>query len=830
MKKRLLFLILCCLLMISCGNQEETVHMIAEPIPEASGGDGETEEENSAFSENIAAENAGSLPAVELDTAYNPPVRGTPGLKTIKNFLATELSLTGHVLYIYGGGWNYEDTGSSEEAVSIGFPKSWTSFFEEQDENFDYKDEEKGYYPEEGLNNYYYAGVDCTGFLGWAVYNTVNTASGGEGFVLKSTDFAKTLSEKGLGSFKVKTVFPAYPASDAVSPGDIVSIDGHAYTVLGTCSDGSVVIIHSSPTKSRAGKAGGGVQLSAVGYREECEAYALAEHYMSAYYPEWFARYEVTLKQPENYFSFSDVGGIFSFNAEGGFDDPENYLKKSAEEILSDLFADDFSLDIHTKNFSETALSQASGFVNLSEAIPGILVEPRYYSEYNFVGRRVKGYEDPVALMSKEAAAALKAVQEDCVPMGYSLKIYDAYRPQRAVQDFVDWSGDKDDRMKAFFYPDIDKSSVFSRGFVSKRSKHSRGSTVDLTLYDTQVGEDLDMGGTFDFFGEQSHYDYKKGMTDEQIANRALLRTLMTKHGFSPISGEWWHFTLSKEPYPNTYFDFPVNAELIKKAGVSGEALAPDNNEENLAADSENADAEEMIVLENNASTAETDAAESKDANGHTADSPLYKATEWLAASPVAANVSQLILVGGTQGSNAEFGLYEKNGAGQWGEVFAVPAYVGKNGLNPNRHQGDKTTPTGIYHFTMAFGIADDPGCPIGYTKVNEYHYWAGNSDSPYYNRFVSILETQDFDPKDSEHLIDYTIPYQYCLNISFNEEQTPDRGAAIFLHCYSKNKYTAGCVAIPNERMKALLQRIRSDCLIIIDTKERLRQTAGGG
>ena len=148
--------------------------------------------------------------------------------------------------------------------------------------------------------------------------------------------------------------------------------------------------------------------------------------------------------------------------------------------------------------------------------------------------------------------------------------------------------------------------------------------------------------------------------------------------------------------------------------------------------------------------------------------------------------------------------------------------------MNDNRKQGDKTTPTGVFHYTMAFGIADDPGCPMGYTKVDETHYWAGNDDSPYYNTFVSTRDTTDFDPNDSEHLIDYTIPYQYCLDMGFNTERTPGRGSALFLHCYSKNQYTAGCVAIPQNYMAEVLRRLKPDTLIVIDRAEKLKARAG--
>ena len=199
-----------------------------------------------------------------------------------------------------------------------------------------------------------------------------------------------------------------------------------------------------------------------------------------------------------------------------------------------------------------------SGFVPLAEAVPDAILEIRYYSTYNFVGDRVDGYERPVAYLTKEAAAALKAASDDCVARGYRLKIYDAYRPQRAVSHFMRWAKDIGDvRMKPYFYPHLDKSVLFDQGYIAEKSGHSRGSTVDLTLFDMKTEKEVDMGGTFDWFGEESHPDFQ-GVTEAQLANRMLLREIMLAHGFKPLAEEWWHFMLKDEPYPDTYFDFPV--------------------------------------------------------------------------------------------------------------------------------------------------------------------------------------------------------------------------------------------------------------------------------
>lgn len=209
--------------------------------------------------------------------------------------------------------------------------------------------------------------------------------------------------------------------------------------------------------------------------------------------------------------------------------------------------------------------ADASDFTLLADAVPDAILEIRYYSTYNFVGDRIDGYEQPTALLTKEAAAALKEVSDDVVSKGYRLKIYDAYRPQKAVNHFIDWAKNLEDtRMKEYFYPDLDKSVLFSQGYIAERSGHSRGSTVDLTLFDMKTGKEVDMGGTFDFFGVQSHPDYTDGITKKQYNNRMLLRDAMLAHGFKPLEEEWWHFTLKDEPFPDTYFTFPVSESVVE--------------------------------------------------------------------------------------------------------------------------------------------------------------------------------------------------------------------------------------------------------------------------
>ncbi len=240
-----------------------------------------------------------------------------------------------------------------------------------------------------------------------------------------------------------------------------------------------------------------------------------------------------------------------------------------------------WSIDTEEQQVSNTGSS--SGFVMLAEAVPDAILEIRYYSTYNFVGQRIDGYEQPTAMLTRRAADSLRAVSDDVKRMGYRLKIYDAYRPQKAVDHFVRWAKViPDTLMKGYFYPDLHKSVLFKQGYIASKSGHTRGSTIDLTLFDMKTEKEVDMGGTFDWFGPESHPDFcgnpdtgqytgdnhkspcGRSITPEQFHNRMILRKAMMRHGFKPINTEWWHFTLRNEPYPKTYFTFPVRETKTK--------------------------------------------------------------------------------------------------------------------------------------------------------------------------------------------------------------------------------------------------------------------------
>ena len=226
-----------------------------------------------------------------------------------------------------------------------------------------------------------------------------------------------------------------------------------------------------------------------------------------------------------------------------------------------------------------SATEDTSQFVTLTDAVPDAILEIRYFGTYNFVGQRIDGYLEPTALLTRKAADSLRAVSDDVMALGYRLKIYDAYRPQMAVDHFVRWAADRSDTlMKPYFYPDLDKGVLFEQDYIMEKSGHTRGSTVDLTLFDMATEKEVDMGGTFDWFGMESHPDFSgnpdtglysdststggRTITAQQFQNRMTLRRAMLRHGFKPLDSEWWHFTLKDEPFPDTYFTFPVKQLL----------------------------------------------------------------------------------------------------------------------------------------------------------------------------------------------------------------------------------------------------------------------------
>ena len=200
-------------------------------------------------------------------------------------------------------------------------------------------------------------------------------------------------------------------------------------------------------------------------------------------------------------------------------------------------------------------------FVLIKDSVPSIAVEMRYGTNNNFTGKPIPGYESRQAVITITTASALKKVQKELNKLGLGLKIFDAYRPQKAVDYFIKWSDQPSDTvMKNKYYPNLKKETLFDLGYIALKSGHTRGSTVDVTLLyvsGPNKGKEVDMGSVWDLFGVRSGYAYE-AVSNSQKENRKLLRELMITHEFLPYDKEWWHFSLNNEPYPDTYFDFIV--------------------------------------------------------------------------------------------------------------------------------------------------------------------------------------------------------------------------------------------------------------------------------
>lgn len=275
---------------------------------------------------------------------YTAPVSGVPGKLTLKNFLATAMEPVGTALYVYGGTWDWQDVNSSNQAMTIGLSQSWIDFFQSQDANYTYKyndDHSESYYPHEQWNQYYYGGIDCSAFVGWSVYNTMHTtngsvANGDKGYVMSATQQAKNFAEtQKWGTWSQEKPFKP----EHFKTGDVFSMNGHVWICLGKCEDGSLVILHSTPSDSINGQGGGGVQINGVGDSENCQAVKLAEEYMSKYYPQWWERYHKVYKSFDSYTKYSGKdAGKFSWDLDGVISDPDGYADMTPAEILADLF------------------------------------------------------------------------------------------------------------------------------------------------------------------------------------------------------------------------------------------------------------------------------------------------------------------------------------------------------------------------------------------------------------------------------------------------------------------------------------------------------------
>ena len=275
---------------------------------------------------------------------YHPPVHGVPGQRTLQNLLRTALMPVGTALYVYGGGWNRQDTGSGNTAMHIGLPQSWIDFFDRQNACYTYRNDSNpahSYYPTGGWNQYGYAGLDCSGYLGWTLYNTLHTESASvsdcDGYVAPAAEFAHTLVQRAWGTLSRQDCGNGLQEPSSFRPSDIFSMDGHVWLCIGPCRDGSIVIAHSTPSPSKTDCKGGGVQLSALNPAsdadKDCQAYRLAERFMQRY-SRWSARYQAQLLPYSVYGKLSENPhtGLFQWN--DFLSDKEGVRGQFAEEIL----------------------------------------------------------------------------------------------------------------------------------------------------------------------------------------------------------------------------------------------------------------------------------------------------------------------------------------------------------------------------------------------------------------------------------------------------------------------------------------------------------------
>ena len=401
------------------------------------------------------------------------------------------------------------------------------------------------------------------------------------------------------------------------------------------------------------------------------------------------------------------------------------------------------------------------GFVFVQDVIPDVTLDVRYYGTDNFVGARIDGYEAPQAILSVEAAVALKAAAGDLRGKGYGLKVFDAYRPEQAVRHFVRWAQDMDDtQMKVQFYPDVDKAMLFREGYIAGRSGHSRGSVLDMTLVELDSGQELDMGSPFDLFGKISHHGAPE-ITPEQASNRAILREAMEARGFRPLKEEWWHYRLKEEPYPETFFDFPVRSPVP----------ADDLTQQILEKLVDGA-ARVIVVTE-------------RDGTGGKKNRALLRA-------------------------------YAKADDGAWSLRFSTDGWLGKNGFRKDKREGDGATPTGVFTFGRTFGNAENPGALLPYTKISPNDVWVDDSASKFYNQWARA-DAPDADWSSAERLMKFEKQYKYVAAINYNTAPiVPGKGSAIFLHVATGNP-TAGCVAVSEAAMVFLLGFIEEDTRVVL-------------
>jgi D-alanyl-D-alanine dipeptidase len=421
----------------------------------------------------------------------------------------------------------------------------------------------------------------------------------------------------------------------------------------------------------------------------------------------------------------------------------------------------------------------SSVFVYLRDVDPSIQQEIRYYGYHNFIGHPIAGYAGAECLLTQKAAVALSKVQAQLIKSGYSLKVYDCYRPQKAVDEFIAWSKETDQQqMKVEFYPRVDKADFFKLGYVAEKSGHTRGSTLDLTIVPIsapqqipyQAGEKLvscfaplgkrfpdnsiEMGTGYDCMDELAHGDNQK-VSELAYQNRLLLRSVMMENGFLPYAEEWWHFTLKNEPYPDTYFDFDIPE---RTAFISADLT----------------DSQQLLLVQTK--------------SAHTQKGKLQR--------------------------------YQRNSDKQsWQKIGApIAVVIGKYGMAsvgdlqqsnlPVKKEGDLRTPTGVFKISHAFGFAKKPeNLQLSYLQLNPDTVCVDDPSSNYYNQIVDQTKISNRDWQSSEKMRAINA-YKIGAVIAYNQTSpVKNKGSCIFLHVWQNAKTgTAGCVAMPEQHLKQVL------------------------
>lgn len=457
---------------------------------------------------------------------YTAPVSGVPGKLTLKNFLATAMEPVGTALYVYGGTWDWQDVNSSNQAMTIGLSQSWIDFFQSQDANYTYKNSanpSESYYPHNAWNQYYYAGIDCSAFVGWSVYNVMNTedstVADNTGYVMSATKQAKNFAEvQKWGTWSQEKPFKP----DHFQTGDIFSMNGHVWICLGKCDDGSLVILHSTPSDSINGQGGGGVQINGVGDSENCQAVKLAEKYMSQYYPQWWERYHKVYKSFEDYTDYDrdSNAGKFSRTLGGTISDPDGYADMKADAILADLFQDVRYIDASANN---GGVISPEGRTNLTSG------DSMTYSITPF-----SGYHISDVTVDGQSVGAVDSYTFDNVTDNHTIAVTFA----RDSGGNSGGGSDDSDPTYAIRASAGNGGSISPKGTVRVEKGDSK--TYTITADKGYAIADVTVNGKS--VGAVDSYTFKNVTSDQTIRATFALEGAVDQPGFSDVSKNDWFY------------------------------------------------------------------------------------------------------------------------------------------------------------------------------------------------------------------------------------------------------------------------------------------------